>query len=222
MEITNLAVLGLGSRSTLFYLSELNRLYNIVKGNYSTCPFILLNINFNTINVLLPNTSKELDMVVKQYTDEIEKLQVEHVLIPNITLHETIDRLNINKKVHHPISLSIKKIKANHWKKVVLFGSLFSMHASYIKNKFSENAIEWIVPSEEDMQFLDVFRKQVYNETETMEDIEKFHTLIDIYSAKHPVVLACTELSILKPKTSKNLLDMATVQIEQAIQCILK
>ncbi|WP_405575836.1 aspartate/glutamate racemase family protein [Winogradskyella sp. Asnod2-B02-A] len=215
---TKLAVLGLGSRSTLYYLSELNRLYNQAKGGYSTCPFVLLNTDFNAINCLLPNPSNELDAALSVYISEIETYNIQHVLIPNITLHETIDRLQITKNVLHPVHLTIKKVKENNWTKVVLFGSLFSMNATYIKNQFVANGIEVLLPSQEDMLFIDDVRKQIYNETETSELIEKYHSLIDSYSTNNPVILSCTELSILKPKGNKNLLDMADVQIEEAIK----
>ncbi|QRM90261.1 hypothetical protein FG167_13785 [Lacinutrix sp. WUR7] len=218
MPETKLAVLGLGSRSTLFYLSELNRLYNQAKGGYSTCPFVLLNTDFNAINVLLPNPSEELDAVLKTYISEIETYNLQQILIPNITLHETIDRLHIAKDVLHPVNLSIKKIKANNWNKVVLFGSLFSMHASYIKNQLLANGIEVALPTQEDMEFIDDVRKQIYNETETTELIEKYHSLINSYSTNNPVIISCTELSILKPKGNNNVLDMADVQIEEAIK----
>ncbi|WP_055444824.1 aspartate/glutamate racemase family protein [Lacinutrix himadriensis] len=218
---TKLGVLGLGSRSTLYYLSELNRLYNQVKGAYSTCPLVLLNTDFNAINSLLPNTSKELDAVLESYIHELETFDAQQLLIPNITLHETIDRLSITKNVLHPVPLSIKKMKENNWTKVVLFGSLFSMSTSYIKDPFVANGVEVILPSPEDMLFIDMVRKQIYSETETSELIEKYHRIIHKYTAKHPVILSCTELSILKPKGNKNLLDMADVQIEEAIKyCI--
>lgn len=218
MPEIKLAVLGLGSRSTLYYLSELNRLYNQEKGGFSTCPFVLLNTDFNAINSLLPNPSKELDAALRVHISQIETYNIQQLLIPNITLHETIDRLHITKNVLHPVHLTIKKVKENNWTKVVLFGSLFSMNATYIKNQFSASGIEVFLPSEEDMLFIDDVRKQIYNETEASELIEKYHSLINSYSTNNPVILSCTELSILKPKGNKNLLDMADIQIEEAIK----
>lgn len=222
MPTNKLAVLGLGSRSTLYYLSELNRLYNKEKSDYSTCPFILLNADFYTINSLLPYTSNELDKAVELYTNEIENFNAEHLLIPNITLHETVDRLKINKNVLHPMSLSINKIKENEWDKVILFGSYFSMNASYIKDQFRSNGIQISLPTEEDMRFIDNVRIQIYNDAETPELIQKYHLLINTYSKNYPVIIACTELSILKPKRNKNVLDMADIQIKQAIKYILE
>jgi aspartate racemase len=220
MDKTALAILGLGSRSTTFYISELNRVFNQIKGGYSTCPLILLNTNFDTINSLLPNTSKPLDTITQHFIHEIKKLDIEHILIPNITLHETVDRLVVHKNIIHPIHLVVSKIKQNQWTKVVLFGSMHSMQSTYIRSHFSSNNIEIELPSQKDMLFIDEVRKRIYSETETEELINNYHVLIEKYTKNYPVVLACTELSIFKP-TNKNLLDMAQVQIIEAVQTIL-
>ena len=98
MNKTTLGILGLGSRTTAYYITELNRLYNLYKGGYSSCPFLLWNTNFDTINSLLPNPSKELDSATQQCINEIEKLDIDFILVPNITLHETIDRLRVKKE----------------------------------------------------------------------------------------------------------------------------
>jgi len=216
-----LGVLGLGSRSTLYYLSELNRLYHQEKGDYSTCPLVLLNTDFNAINSLLPNRSKALDAILQTYVYEIEAFHIQQLLIPNITLHETTDRLLITKNVLHPVHLSLKKIKEKHWNKVVLFGSLFSMNATYLKDQFKANGIEVLLPSQDDMQCIDLVRQDIYSGTETTELIKKYHSIINFYTAQYPVILSCTELSVLKPKGNKNLLDMADVQIEEAIKQVL-
>ena len=215
---TKLAILGLGSRSTSFYLKRLNNIYNKKNGGYSTCPFLLLNANFDAINSLLPTVSEKLDAAVSYYINQIKNLNIDYLLVPNITLHETIDRLNISQNILHPVHLSIEKIKENKWDKVVLFGSLFSMKSDYIKNQFKENGIEVLLPNEKDMVFIDEVRKQIYNESETDDLLKKYHSIIQKYTEIHPVILSCTELSILKPKDNKMLLDMAEIQMEAAIK----
>ncbi|MDG2431828.1 hypothetical protein, partial [Flavobacterium sp.] len=101
MSKESVGLLGLGSRSTLYYIEQLNRLYNKKMGGYSTFPFMMINTNFDTINSLLPNPSNELDAVLTEYVTRLEKLEITAILIPNITLHETIDRLKIRKKILH-------------------------------------------------------------------------------------------------------------------------
>jgi len=217
MNTTSLGILGLGSRSTAFYLSELNRLYNKTHGGYSTCPLFLINTNFNSINTLLPKPSTTLDLMVKQYLNTFETLNTTQLLIPNITLHETIDRLSISQNIIHPIHLSISKIKQNQWPTIVLFGSLYSMQSEYLLKHFKANNIDVITPTPTDMERIDAIRTHIYNETETEALLTSYHALIAKYSKDYPVVLACTELSILKPKKNPRLLDMAQVQIEAAI-----
>jgi aspartate racemase len=86
-----------------------------------------LNTNSDTINSLSPNTSQELDTFLQAPLDALEQMDIKHILIPNITLHETIDRLVIEKNVIHPIHLTVSKIKQNKWSKIVLFGSLHTI-----------------------------------------------------------------------------------------------
>ena len=59
MSNGTLGILGLGSRTTQFYIQELNRMFQAKKGGYSTCPFILLNTDFHKINTFLPEPSLE-------------------------------------------------------------------------------------------------------------------------------------------------------------------
>ena len=210
-------ILGLGSRSTTYYISNLNEIYNAKVGGYSTCPFTLLNTDFNSINMLLPNTSTELDVVVLEHIKQIDKLDAAYLLVPNITLHETIDGLNIAKNILHPVHLSIKKIKEKNKQKVVLFGSLFSMKSGYISDQFKTNDIDVFLPDENDMVFIDQVRKHVYNQTETLEVIEKYQEILDKYSKDNLVVISCTELSIINPKENKMVLDMAELQMMEAV-----
>lgn len=217
MSTITVGLLGLGSRSTLHYIKELNRLYNEKKGGYSTFPFVLLNANFESINPLLPHTSTVLDDIMQSYINEIQKLNIKHILVPNITLHETIDSLNVKKNIIHPIPLAIVKIKEKKCKTIVLFGSLHSMESSYIKDHFNANGIEVLLPSAEDRLKIDEFRKQMYDATETSDLIASYHSIIVKYAKNNPIVLACTELSITKPTASKNIIDMVQLQIEFAL-----
>lgn len=220
MNKATLGVLGLGSQTTAFYLKELNRVFNEQKGGYSTCPLLLFNLNFDAINSLLPHVSEELSGIVQTSIADVENNHVEHLLIPNITLHETIDQLKINTSILHPIDLCISKIKKEGWKQVVLFGSMHSMNSDYIRSHFKENDIKTVLPTEEDMLFLDQLRKNVYNAEQTEKQLNEYYLLVKKYAAQNPVVVACTELSIVKPN-HKKLVDMAQLQIEAAVKTVV-
>lgn len=215
-----LGILGLGSRSTLFYIKELNRLYHKKNGGYSTCPFKLLNANFDEINNLLPEVSEQLDAIVNQYIDELIQLQIGKILVPNITLHQTLERLNIETPIIHPIDHTVLEIQKKNHKKIVLFGSLYTMQSTYVKSKFTRNGIEVLIPSENDRVLIDELRKQVYYETETAEMIHAFNLLIETYAKDYCTVLACTELSVASDSHSANLFDMSRIQLNAAINTL--
>src|SRR5690554_3913283 len=154
MASNKLGILGLGSYSTLFYIKELNALYNKKHGGFSTFPFKMLNANFDEINNLLPYVSDELDEIVKTYLNELIDLGVSSVLVPNITLHETTDRLNLEIEIIHPVHLTLSEIQKTQHKKALIFGTKFTMESSYIKSIFEENNIEILMPSEKDILFI--------------------------------------------------------------------
>lgn len=215
--MNKLGLLGLGSFSTLFYIKELNMLYNNRYGNFSTCPFKMLNVDFNKINNLLPNTSKALEINVNDSLNELKKLEIDTLLVPNITLHETIDQLNIKTNLIHPIHKTIAAIKRNKHDNVTLFGSLYTMQSGYISSKFKKNNITILQPSKEDMLKIDGLRIAVYNGKETKEQLNIFNQLIKKYTKNGIVVLACTELSVAFNLTDILVYDMARIQIQAAI-----
>jgi aspartate racemase len=215
-----LAILGLGSRATLFYLSQLNTQYNTIHGGFSTCPFFLLNTDFDKINTFLPHPTTTLDRVVTDYFNQIEKVNCQQLLIPNITLHETTDRLKTALNIIHPVKLSALKINENNWKQIILFGSAHTMQSNYIQDYYSVHNIEIIRPTIQDMETIDIVRRHIYTSTETDELLDKYHSLLSKYSATNPIIIACTELSIIEMQSNSNILDMAQLQIAEAIRLL--
>ena len=104
---TTVGLLGLGSRSTVFYLEKLNALYQELNKGYSTFPCVVLNIDFNSINPYLPNKTSDLLHNLKPVIKDLERLAMGHLVVPNITLHETLERITMRTKIIHPV----KRIK---------------------------------------------------------------------------------------------------------------
>ncbi|MBQ0787755.1 MAG: aspartate/glutamate racemase family protein [Oceanihabitans sp.] len=136
-----------------------------------------MNTNSDTINSLSPNTSQELDTFVQAHLDALEQMDIKLILVPNITLHETIDHLVIEKNVIHPIHLTVSKIKQNKWSKIVLFRSLNTMKSDYTPSLFNTNSIEIEFPTQKNMLLIDEVRKQIYANKETDELITKHYLL---------------------------------------------
>lgn len=221
MKIQSLGILGLGSRSTLFYIKEINRLYHNKKSGYSTCPFKLWNANFDVLNNLLPQPSNKLIILVDNYLAELQLLKVDAILIPNITLHETIDKLSIIPKIIHPVHLTISKLKKNGFNKIFLLGSLYTMESNYLKAAFNKESIEVVFPKAEERLLIEDVRKHIYWETESEELLKQYGNVIKKYSTNYAVVLACTELSVAWDTVSSNVFDMSRIQIETAVENIV-
>jgi aspartate racemase len=218
--MSTLGVLGLGSYSTLFYIKTLNAMYNKKYGGFSTCPFKLLNVDFDAINKLLPNTSNALDTIVKTHLNTLDALKVDNILVPNITLHETIDRLQIKTNVIHAIQETISKITGNNHVKVTIFGTLYTMQSNYLTSQFTAQSINIIKASDADMQLIDNLRIAIYNGDANPKQLNIFNDLLIKYTKNGIVVLACTELSVINTSNSKLVYDMARIQIQAAIKSI--
>lgn len=219
-----IGMLGLGSRSTVFYIEQLNTEFLALNGGYSTCPIKLLNANFDKINPFLPNNFKSLKKNLSPYLKELLKLNIDTLLIPNITLHETVDillpNLDIKFSIIHPVENTIEKLMQKNQNEVLLIGSLYSMKARYIGAQLQENNIEVSLPIEKEIEFIDKLRQKVYLNKESQEDIDQFNELVKAYAINKPVVIACTELSIVLGDDIDNVYDMARIQIDEALKAI--
>lgn len=216
-EQPTIGVWGLGNRSTLFYLDLINTAYNNKFGGYSTCPFIMYNTDFDKLNPFLPNEFETLEPEVKSSLSKIEALGIDLLLVPNITLHETIDRLRHGLKLAHPVQLTIDKLRKNNQKEVVIFGSAYTMDSQYLRKAFDANGITVVELVSEEKQFIDYMRKQIYAGQETKKQSKQYEVLKETYASDYPVIIACTELSILSKADEKNVYDMAFLQVEEVV-----
>ena len=217
-SIISKGVLGLGAVSTAFYLKEIHRKYQEKNHQFSTCPLLVYQIDFQEINPFLPNQYEVLISKLKETLKEITTLGISKLLIPNITLHETLDQIEIPLEICHPVDLTLKHLKDNQISEVYLFGTLYTMNSEYLKSRFLAKKVKVLQPVESDQKWIDDFRKKVYQGNETLEEITFFQTLIQKYSEKNAVVIACTELSVFSLKENPSCIDMMDLQIEEFLK----
>ncbi len=213
-ESISRGILGLGAVSTSFYVKEIHRKYQERNEEFSTCPFLMYQIDFQEINPFLPNQFDILIPKIKSYLNEISNLGFSKLLVPNITLHETLDQIEIPLEICHPIDLTLKYLEENKIAEIYLFGTLYTMNSQYLNSKFSAKNIKILKPTSFDQNRIDDFRKLVYVEKETSKEIENFQNLVQKYSEKNIVVIGCTELSIYSLKENPSCIDMMDLQIE--------
>ena len=92
------------------------------------------------------------------------------------------------------------------------------MNADYLNNRFQAEGISLLKPDNRDQKWLDNFRTKVYNKKESPIEIEDFKNLVQKYSGKNPILIACTELSLYAIKNNSTCIDMANVQIEEFLK----
>ena len=103
-NLTLKGILGLGKTSTLYYLNEIQERYQKDHQEFSTCPYLLYQIDFQDLNPFLPNQFDTLIPVLESYVCAISDLGISKLLVPNITLHETIDQIDLPFEICPAIS----------------------------------------------------------------------------------------------------------------------
>jgi len=214
-----IGLLGLGSHSTLYYIEKLNHQYNCINGGYSTCPLKLLNTNFDKINPYLPCEFEPLIPVVKKYIEDLNSLNVSKILIPNITLFETIDQIDFNteilNKIIHPIKIMRESLKHLNEKDVIILGSKYTMTSNYVSS-FTPNKISLL--SEDEYLKIENIRNKVFHEGVSNDHVDYLVSISNKYYDKI-IVIACSELSIINSRLpiSKNKIDLVQLQFEELI-----
>ena len=207
-------ILGLGRVSTTYYFNEIQRRYELLHDEFSTCNLLLYQIDFQEINPFLPDNFENLIPKIESYFDQISKMEISHLLVPNITLHETLDKIDLPFEIYHPIDLTLNHLLEKAISEIYIFGTLYTMNGKYISEKFAQKAVKILKPTAADQTWIDGSRKAVYDEMQTADEVIHFQNLIQKYSEKSPVLLACTELSVFSPKDNPACIDMAELQIE--------
>lgn len=217
---SGLGILGLGSFSTTYFIKVLNEVYNNKHGGYSTCPFILLNADFDEINPYLPDQGAAIEEVLSKYLDKLISHGVDHIAIPNITIYQYIDTISrgVDPQVSfvHPFTEVINSLLVAKASTVTLFGSAYTMQKGYVYSSLCKAGIQVTFPSASDRLFIDDFRVKVYGGSHTKDDLIKYVDLI--YNYDH-VVIACSELSIPLQDVSldKPIYDMLYLMVQKMV-----
>lgn len=220
MQTQKLAMLGLGGRSTLFYLRRINELYEKISGRNAICPLLLKKTDFSKIDVLLPDQFFRLEDIMRTQLDSLKV--AERVIVPNITLHHTISRLAQRsgnyQSVIDPVKSVIARLSKDNCDHIMLIGSQHTMNSDHFRDYFKQYGITVIVPKVENQQMLDRFRRDVSSFAESKSDIRQYLQLVSDFKSDYKVVIASTELSLILPHVEPGVYDMARAQIDEAMK----
>ncbi|WP_054112681.1 aspartate/glutamate racemase family protein [Marinagarivorans algicola] len=227
-DYLGLGLLDLGERTVEFYKAEIARQYAekighpLVAGGLHIVP-----ADFSEINTHLPNQFAALKPLMADNIKQSVMAGIRVLIMPNITLHETIDQLEPalmrGLKIIHPVLASVRRLQAEKVKAITLIASGYSSTSPRLAQYFNQHDIAIIRPSTEHIACIDEIRKNTYLGKETDENKKTYHRLITHYQQSSPVVVACTELSLLlNAKAIDTVFDTARLQIEAALEaCIL-
>ena len=170
------------------------------------------------MNPYLPDNFDQLIPELTHILNDCFELPIHSCLIPNITLHEAYDVSKLNHRVIHPLELTVTYLLKNGINAVLLFGSLHTMNSDYITKTLKNKNISVVIPSEEDKNIIDNFRKKVYHSEETQEDFHHYKDIVSKYSESHNILIACTELSVYSHQIDfTRIVDMALLQIDKVL-----
>ena len=212
-------VIGLGSRTTTYYINEINRQFNDKKGGYNTFPFLLINANFHNINPYLPNQYKKINEELVQLIKKAKQIGLSKIIFPNITIYETLYEfpyLSKDIKVIDPITEVITLIDKS--KPILVVGSEYTSNSTNLAKRFKEDGFKVNTNESSISNWINDFRIRVYHEKETLQDTEEFNELIDSLALSQSVLIACTELSTVLQTKNNNVFDMVDIQIKAFIK----
>jgi len=216
-----IGMLALSKGSNLYYLKRLQVLYKRKYQTEQDCVIEVIDTDFETINNNLPDQFDNLSPILSKYFEEANQRGISQLLLPNFTLHQAVDHLDIKSpiqiEVAHALNLCLQYIDTHDIQKASIFGSAYTMESPYIMNPLLERGIEILPKSESENKSIDQFRKTVYAQKERPDLIDQYQTLVKTYARISVVLIACSELSMYCPYELDNVVDIADLQIDYLI-----
>ena len=211
-----IGLLGLGADATQFYQARL-RAYN----KDDAYDVITHDVDFDAINHHLPADFTRLKPLLRQAL--IGAPRCDALLIPNITLHETYDKIssaNLGVPVIDLVEESLRCLLDNDITEISIIGSLYTSFSPYWTTHLQARAIKPVPIDQPLAKFMDGFRKRLYAGHQSHAEIEDFQDRLASFARSRPVLLACTELSFYVPKNTRQIFDAAEIHIHGALKQI--
>lgn len=207
----NIGFLKLGEFTSDFYLKQIERLSIESNKSYKITE---LEVDFEKWNEQLPYGFEELEPKLKKILTQLNTPNLDCIVIPNVTLHFTLDRLDLHqelrKKIIHPIKETVAYLNKKRITEITLIGTRFTMNSDLMNTYFKESQISLKMLNSNKINEIDKLRTEVFETGFTKRIEKKFDELI--YNIENPV-LACTELSIINEKNK--IIDFSGIQLNK-------
>lgn len=220
---------GISWVSTVDYYRYINEGVNKKLGglNFAEC----IVYSFNYADIKKNNDANDWDKTLKMISEASEHLRsagAEAIVLCANTMHLIADKLEekIKLPVIHIATATAHEIKKQNIKKVGLLGTKFTMEMDFFTSKLEEQAIECIIPDENDREFIhynifeELGRGSVLPESKARY-ISIINKLID--EGAEGVILGCTEIPLLIKQEDVMIpvFDTAMIHSKAAVEFML-
>lgn len=200
----------------MFYEQTLADLYQRKHASSLQDSLLFIDTDFNSINKHLPDQFEALFPLLLTLFSDFNRDDIDSILIPNITLHSAIDKLElspvIKAKINHPILIGIQSLKSRNITEITLAGTRHTMQSEQLSSYFETAGINVHRILATDITSLDKIRIKVYETGFSELLMKEMQNILNKYSN---VVIACTELSILNRENDYH--DLTRLQIEHTL-----
>ncbi|TNE53396.1 MAG: hypothetical protein EP338_12745 [Bacteroidetes bacterium] len=207
-----LGLLEQGQFSTAYYKSFLEEMRSRENDSFE---IEHIPCDFESLNVHLPDQFHELKPRLRKILSGIDFQRFSAVIIPNMTLHLTLDRLQLaeweESKLIHPFKVALRRLKKEGVEEITLAGTRHTSNHPEIKSYFEKGGINVCFASEESIRVFDDLRQEVYRSGAN--DTLKKELEDELRNYPNPLLL-CTELSVIAPK---NVYDLSKMQMEECL-----
>lgn len=189
--------------STMDYYRLLNKAVNKACGGVSSAKIILYSVDFEEIKSLVEqyNWQGIADIIVPAAV-KVEAAGADCIVLAANTPHRIADEVQQAVKIPliHIGAATAAAVAGKGFSLVALLGTKYTMQLDFYKNKLAEKNINTIIPSAEDIQFINasIFEemgKGIFREETKARYIDIIKKLVA--KGAQGIVLGCTEIPIL-------------------------
>lgn len=175
-------------------------------------------LDFNRVNPYLPDQFESLNGPLMEAFDELRQSGATRVLVPNITIHQALDRLEIGLPLIHALDMeSVEEPPVVPNGRALVLGTPYTMQSGYLAAALQRVGLRPEAPEPAEQQWLDEVRNRVYAGLRLDNDRDQLAHFIVRASADCLPVIACTELSILVGRLRLPGINLALAQIHRAV-----
>lgn len=204
----------LGHYSFEYYLSKISQQSHTTK-------YTLIDCDFNEINKNLPDNYKKLDPLLNTLTTSAYNQGIRKLLLPNITLHNIfylfpkwLNGIALCDPLEHYAPLPSKS-------EVYILGSRHMHLSSVFNERLHTINLSPRILNDKIRKIVDAIRLNAYNNGYSPTDATILSGITQELSHTHPVIIACSELSLSLAHhlpASNQVIDLANIQIEHFIK----